>query len=155
MAEIDTSDHERVLVVCAGNHVCAIPCAIVEEIMRPLPTESLPGVAPYVRGLAVVRGKPIPVLDLGLLLGAADATDFTRFAVLRLHDRRVVIAVQGVPGLRLLGRSLLSLSRILDEANPALARVGVRDQNLLLVLEVARIVPDDLWEEIESKAVAS
>jgi purine-binding chemotaxis protein CheW len=156
MAATDTSGHEHVLVVCTGTRVCAIPLAIVEEIMRPLPTDLLPGVPRFLRGLAVIRGAPVPVVDLGCLLGIADDPLINRFVVLRLNDRRVAIAVEAVPGLRALGCSLLSLSRLLEEANPSfVAGVSVSDQNLLFVLEVARIIPDGLWQELESRAVAS
>ena len=153
---MDTSGHEHVLVVCSGSRVCAVPLAIVEEIMRPLPTDPLPGVPPFLRGLALIRGTPVPVLDLGILLGATDEPPTRRFVVLRLNDRRVAIAVETVPGLRALDCSLLNLSRILDEINPALvAGVSVNDHGLLFVLEAARIVPDGLWQQLERQAVAS
>jgi purine-binding chemotaxis protein CheW len=156
MAAMDTSDHEHVLVVCTGARVCAIPLAIVEEIMRPLATDALPGVPPFLRGLAVIRGAPVPVLDLGRLLGTADAPLINRFVLLRLNGRRAAVAVEAVPGLRALGCSLLSLSRMLEEANPALvAGVSVSDRHLLFVLEVARIIPDGLWQELESRGMAS
>ena len=108
------------------------------------------------RGLALIRGNPVPVLDLGRLLGESADSRASRFVLLKLNGRRVAIAVEEVPGLRSLGRSLLSLSRILDEANPAsVAGVSVSDQNLLFVLEVARIIPDELWRNLDQRAVAS
>jgi purine-binding chemotaxis protein CheW len=153
---MDTSNHEHVLVVRTADRVCALPLAIVDEIMRPLPTDPLPDVPRFVRGLAVIRGNPVPVLDLGRLLGEPADSRASRFVLLSLNGRRVAMAVEEVPGLRSLGRSLLSLSRILDEANPAsVAGVSVSDQNLLFVLEVARIIPDDLWQNLEQRAVAS
>jgi purine-binding chemotaxis protein CheW len=153
---MDTGEHEDVLVVCASGHVCAIPLAIVDEIMRPLPTDPLPDVPPFLRGLAVIRGAPVPVLDLARLLGMAESPAAKRFAVLRLNDRRVALACEDVPGLRSVGSSLVSLSRLLDAARPDLvAGVGVDDQSLLFVLEVARIVPESLWRQIESRAVTA
>lgn len=154
---MDVSSRKQVLVVQTGARFCALPLEIVEEIMRPLPTESIPDMPPFLKGLAIVRGAPLPILDLAKLLGSTDCVPINRFVVVRLDSRRLAVAVESVPGLRELGCALLlSLARILDEADsPLIGAVGVSDQNLLFVLEAGRMVPDGLWQELESKMVVS
>ena len=47
----------------------AIPIKSVIEILRPLPIESMPSAPAYVAGVMVVRGQPIPIIELGFLMG--------------------------------------------------------------------------------------
>ena len=51
----------------AGSHCFALPMPHVIEIMRMLPIKSLVGAPPQVRGLCIIRGTPVPVIDAGLL----------------------------------------------------------------------------------------
>jgi purine-binding chemotaxis protein CheW len=70
--------------LCRGSsRLCALPLDSVAETMRPLPIEVLPGCPPFVRGVAVIRGRPTPVADLGVLLGAADPPQPVRFVMLK------------------------------------------------------------------------
>ena len=61
------------LVFRADAHLAAIGLEHVTEVLRPLPVEPLAGVPPYVRGICVLRGRPVPVVDIGLLLGGGGA----------------------------------------------------------------------------------
>ena len=79
------------------------PIALVVEAMRPLPVEPFAGARGAVRGLSVVRGTAIPVVDLGLLLGGAPVDlSSGRFVTLRLGERRIALLVGGVLELRAL-----------------------------------------------------
>ena len=73
MAAHPTESSLPVLAMRAGDRVCAVPLAHVSEVMRPLPIEPLAGAPPFVPGLAIVRGKATPVVDLTAVLadGAA------------------------------------------------------------------------------------
>src|SRR5262245_22426163 len=53
-----------VVLVRARSWTCALRIEDAIEIMRPLPIQPLAGVPDFVRGLAIVRGKVLPVLDL-------------------------------------------------------------------------------------------
>src|SRR5579864_4751234 len=67
------------LFVRAGAHMCALALSNVAEIMRPLPIAPLAGAPEIVRGLSVIRGAPVPVVDLGRLLGSEAQSPSTRF----------------------------------------------------------------------------
>ena len=60
----------RALLVETGEYLCALPINRVRQVVRALPIHPLPGATPELLGLAEFAGEPIPVLDLGRLVGA-------------------------------------------------------------------------------------
>lgn len=134
---------------------CALPLAQVIETMRPLPIDPLPGAPSFVLGLAVIRGVPVPVLDAARLLGAPEGHT-TRFITIRTGDRQVAFAVDDVVGTRMIPDSdLQALPPLLREAcAKAVAAIGSLDAELLLVLNHARLVSEDLWAKLDASAAS-
>ncbi len=60
----------RALLVETGDYLCALPVNRIRQVVRALPVHPLPGASPELLGLAEFTGEPIPVLDLGRLVGA-------------------------------------------------------------------------------------
>jgi purine-binding chemotaxis protein CheW len=120
--------------------------------MRPLPIEALPSAPSFVLGLAMVRGTPTPVLDVGSLVGCAEPRATTRFVTLHLGDRSVALAVEAVLGVRTLdGGTLVELPPLLGASSEELAlALGRLDDRLLLVLRTAKLVPEEVWQAIPS-----
>ena len=136
--------------------LCAIPVEHVEETMRPLPVESIAGVPVFVRGLAVVRGVPTPVVDAASLLSGV-ASHPTRFVTVRTGTRRVVLAVDAVVGIIEIPPDAVDVLPPLFQSNglDAISAIGVLDADLLLVLRSTRLVPDDVWATIQSGGTAA
>jgi len=118
----------------------------VREVMRPLAVQPLAGAPTAVRGMAVVRGESVPVVDLGALLHGALARTKTHSRWVRLDfgTRRIVLAVDAVLDVRTLSAEALhDAPPLLGEIGDALAlRVGTRDRALLLLLGQSHVVPD-------------
>ena len=87
------------LLVRAGPRICALSLADVVETMRPGPIEPLAGAPEVVRGLAVIRGAPVPVVDLASLLGDGEHSVPTRFVTVRTGERNVALLVDEVMGI--------------------------------------------------------
>ncbi len=140
----------------ARARLCAFPLEHLEETMRPLPVEPLSGAPRFVLGLSVIRGAPAPVIDAGALVGEAAPPAPARFVTLKAGTRRVALAVETVIGIRELGpASLHDLPPLLREAGAGVvATIGSLDGELLLVLDRARLVPQSVWETLESGEVA-
>jgi purine-binding chemotaxis protein CheW len=141
------------LVCRVRTRVCALPLANVIETLRPLPIEPLSGAPLFVCGVSIIRGEPLPVVDGGLLLGAGQARA-TRLVTLRVGARAVALAVDAVLGVRSFERSALhALPPLLREAGEdTVAALGNLDQELLLVLESGRLVPEQIFERIAQQA---
>lgn len=132
----------------AGGIAVALPLSRVAETMRPLPVRAIPGAPEFVAGVARIRGRPVPVVDLGLLLGRTnEATG--RLVTVRADNHTVAVAVESIDGVRpfaglepeRLPPLLTGVARGLVEAIAAL------DSEFLALLDASRLVPPDAGKE--------
>lgn len=132
------------LLVRTGGRLCGLPVAAVAETMRPLPVTPIAGTPAFVRGISIVRGEPMPVVDLAVLLGGdAEAAEVTRFVAVRAGARRAALAVASVVGVAHLDPAAArTMPLVRDACGGALESLRARDEDLLVVLGSARVVPD-------------
>jgi purine-binding chemotaxis protein CheW len=130
------------LVLRARSTVVAIALPDVVEVTPVLPIEAALGGAegPGLLGVTLLRGAPVPVVDLGALLGSAEPPAPRRFVSLRAGERAVAIAVEEVLGVRRLEASQ-ELPPLLRNEHTPLAGLLLADRRLAVVLEAARVVP--------------
>lgn len=142
---------EAHLLCRAGAIVCAFPLPGVVETMRPLPIEPLSSLPPFVLGAAIIRGTPVPVLDMGKLLGVSEYFP-GRFVTVDVGGRIAALAVGAVLGVRALSdASLAELPPLLrDMGAELITSVSVLDASLLLLLETSRMVPEAVWMALEA-----
>ncbi len=111
--------------------------------MRPLPSETLADAPLFLRGVAVIRGHPVPVIDLARLLGQAKSIP-TRFITVRTGGRILALAVGEVLGLKrdeeTASRALIPLMR--EAARDSIAAIGSLDSEALLFLTTLRLLPE-------------
>lgn len=137
----------RVLVCRVQSRLCGLPLDAVEETLRPQPLKPLASPVVHVLGLARIRGDWVAVVDLagllGLPSGPADLQP-RRYVIVRAGERRAALAVTDVLGLQTLPaegvRSLPPLLR--DREHAAVAALAERDDDLIAVLDQARLLPD-------------
>lgn len=145
----------RVLVCRIRNVLAALRISDVVETFRPLPVEPLGDTPAFVAGLAIVRGAPTPVVDVGALLGVGGVPEWTRFVTVRTRHAEVALAVEAVIGVSDVAdaafRELPSLAQCADAQR--VAAVAARDQSLLFVLEAACVIPDSLWEQLDAAQI--
>jgi purine-binding chemotaxis protein CheW len=147
-------DERGLTLLCrVDRRLCALPLALVVETMRPQPLERVAGAPDFVLGVAVIRGEPVPVVDAAALVGAESSRP-ARLVTLRVRGRKVALAVDEVVGIRPMApgsqRDLPPLLR--DARADVVSSIGARDAELLLVLESARMVPDEVWTAIATQA---
>jgi purine-binding chemotaxis protein CheW len=144
-------------VVCrVGSRFCALPVADVSETMLILPIEPIAGAPPFVLGLSILRGSPVPVVDAHALLGGAHRESAPAKLVAVKLDRRIVaLAVDAVVGVRALPSAAMDeLPRLLrDVAAEIVEVVSTLDAELMLVLKAARVVPPAIWSAIDRGSV--
>lgn len=158
MVEAGGQSGTLALLVCrVGTRLCGIPLEHVLETMRPLSTEPLANLPDFVDGLALIRGRPTPVLATDRLLGAELAPRTPgRYVTIRLGERAVALAVDGVLGIRSIEQGRLAeLPPLLrGSGHDALAELGTLDRQLLLVLEHSRLLPEPVWQALDTEARA-
>jgi purine-binding chemotaxis protein CheW len=137
-----------VLLFRAASRHCAFPVERVIETMRPLPYQTAAHGPDCILGVALVRGTPLPVVDLGRLLDGnrLGQPGSARWISVRAGARVVVVAVEAVLGVTTVTPAALgSLPPLLrDSAAAGVRAVGELDGELLTVLETGRLVPEDV-----------
>ncbi|HEX3774042.1 MAG TPA: chemotaxis protein CheW [Polyangiaceae bacterium] len=148
----DTEKRKQQVLLCeVGSLLCGFALESVIETMRALPIEQVAAVPSFVSGLSIVRGQPVPVVDLPALLGVPREVRRARFVLVKAGDRRVALAVSNVLGTRSLPlRSLPELPPLLGSATAEFVNaIASLDAQLFLTLESGRLVPNSVWAELD------
>jgi purine-binding chemotaxis protein CheW len=116
--------------------LCALPIELVEETMRRLRIEPA-GTTAMVLGVAIIRGRPTPVVDTAKLVGTT-SRGAARWVTLRVGDRRVALAVDEVLDVRALPDGELP-PLVAGDVARALATL---DRELVIVLDAARVIAE-------------
>jgi purine-binding chemotaxis protein CheW len=150
-ADGSTQDgHDNWLLCRAGSFVFALPLTNVVEIMRILRIEPIADAPGFVRGLAIVRGVPTPVVDIAHLFGGSPAPS-QRLVTAKAGTRVVALAVDSVLGVRSMDAAggTEALPPLLGEAaGDMVSAIGRLDADLLLFLNTAGIVPEALLDSL-------
>lgn len=138
-----------------GARLCALRLENVVETMRPLPVESIAGAPRFVQGLALIRGVPVPVVDIALLFNECDSAP-QRWVTIDAGGRIVALAVDHVVGVRAIGTGAgTDLPPLLrDAAEDVVTAMGTLDSELLLFLSAARLIPQELHDRISAEGRA-
>lgn len=145
------------LIVRVGTRVCAIPVRHVDETMRPLCVEAVAGTPKFIRGVSVIRGAAVPVVDLQVLLESGEITaTFGRFVTVKVGERRLALGVDSVVGLTLLDpKHVGELPPLLRDVDADLIEaIGTQDTHLLVVLRATRIISDEVWAILAARTDA-
>jgi purine-binding chemotaxis protein CheW len=132
------------------GELCALPLDQVVETLRPLAVGSVPGMPDFVLGVSIIRGVPTPVVSGPRLLGAPDSGS-GRWVVVRAGRGTAAVGVDAVLGVRTLDPVVVGDVPPLLRESDLVARLGRLDQELLAVLETARLVPETAWDAIEAR----
>jgi purine-binding chemotaxis protein CheW len=146
------------LVTRVGGMACALPIEHVVETLRPLPVEPLGGrddeALALIDGVAMIRGAVVPVVDARKLLGVS-GEPATRFVVVRAGERRIALAVDAVLDVVPIEPDVVSeLPPLLCGARAdRIAAIGAHDAGLMVVLDAARVIPEDSWRALDRSRV--
>jgi purine-binding chemotaxis protein CheW len=141
------------LVCRSGSILLALPLDSVAETMRPLPIEPLAEQPCFVRGVSVVRGAPVPIVDVAALLGTGAEAPPRRVVTLNLGVRQVGLALDAVIGVRAISVERLKdvPPLLLEAAAEVVEGIAALDDQLLLALRGAFVVPPSVWSSIDAR----
>ena len=141
-----------VVLVRAGDLLCALPLATVIETLRCPPVRVIAGAPACVSGVALIRGATVAVVDLRILLeSGSPGVQQARLVMLRVGRRMVALAVDAVIGVREFDRAVLAeVPPMLRRAHfEILTAVGALDRELLLVLDGSRIITEEELDRLK------
>ncbi|HEY5849215.1 MAG TPA: chemotaxis protein CheW [Lysobacter sp.] len=97
---------QRWLRTNVGNDSYALELLRVQEVLRPAPIVAMRGAAPAVLGVMNLRGRVVPVFDLGVWLGTGrvHADERSRIVVVERNDELIGALVTAVEDVVTLGR---------------------------------------------------
>lgn len=138
------------LIVRAAGWTCALPLREVHETLRELASVPCAGAPSWVRGATVIRGTPVPVVDLAAFLGGESSRDAGRFVTVRSGAGEVALRVDSVLGVRVLGDELRAHATPLLDANGShhAETLATLDGQLLAFLELTQLVPQELYQRL-------
>ncbi len=128
-----------------GTQAYALELLKVQEVVLPVPLLPLRGTAPAMLGIMNLRGQVVPVMDLGIHLGAATAEDDaqTRIVVLEENGETLGLRVSAVEDVASLTDSQIEppdTARICQISNELFRGVARISQRPMILLDATRLL---------------
>ena len=124
----------------------ALPATEVLQMESYAGATPVPGAAPWIAGLVQVRGRVIPVIDLGARFGGAAAaiTADSRVVVVERGGRTVGLLVDLAREVRPLGDAAIAPPpEALREGGGFVRAIARDDQRLLMMLDLDRVLGEE------------
>lgn len=126
----------------------------VQEVLRYTEVAGVPGSPPYVLGIINLRGRVVTVIDTRhrFDLPAEEVTDQSRIVVIEADQHVVGVLVDSVAEVVYLRLSEIETAPNIGSDDSAKFIQGVCHKNgeLLILIELEKMLSDEEWTEIES-----
>ncbi len=121
--------------VCVGDDSYAFELLRVQEVVRVAPVVAMRGAAHAVLGVMNLRGRIVPVFDLGLWLdvGAVRAEEQSRVVVVERDDELIGVLVTRVDDVVSLERGARGAAAARHRSGPTLGVARVTDAPTVLL----------------------
>lgn len=143
----------QVVIFALGDDRFAVDVGQVREVLRTPPLTRLPGAPEYVRGVANLRGEVVPVVDLRVKLGEPEGDhEDTRVVVCELEGEVIGIEVDEVQEVATLDPEQIHPAprRWVEQSQQAVTGIARLDEELILVVDLARLLKTDLEISLEA-----
>lgn len=136
------------------NETYGINVMQVQEVLRYTEIAPVPGAPAYVLGIINLRGNVVTVIDTRQRfgLGSAPVTDNTRVVIIEADRQVVGILVDSVAEVVYLRQSEIETAPNVGNDESAKFIQGVCNKNgeLLILVELERMMSEEEWSELES-----
>lgn len=126
----------------------------VQEVLRYTEIAPVPGAPPYVVGIINLRGNVVSVIDTRsrFALPSEEVTDNTRIVIIEADTHVIGILVDSVAEVVYLRQSEIETAPSIGSEESAKFIQGVSHKNdeLLILIELDKLLTDDEWAEIEA-----
>lgn len=136
------------------NEKYGIKVMQVQEVLRMTEIAPVPGAPHYVLGIINLRGSVVTVIDTRRRFGLpdTDADDETRIVIVEADNNVVGILVDSVAEVVDLQMSEIETAPNVgnDESSKYIQGVSSRDDELLILVDVNKLLSDEEWQEVAS-----
>jgi len=126
----------------------------VQEVLRMTEIAPVPGAPSYVLGIINLRGNVVTVMDTRsrFALPPHEADDSTRIVIIEAEDQVVGIMVDSVAEVVYLKQSEIEVAPNVgnEESSRYIQGVANRDDGLLILVDLDKLLTDDEWKEFNS-----
>ncbi|WP_448213075.1 chemotaxis protein CheW [Colwellia sp. MEBiC06753] len=125
----------------------------VQEVLRYTEIAPVPGAPDYVLGIINLRGNVVTVIDTRARFGleGAEITDNTRIVIIEAEKQVIGILVDSVAEVVYLRSSEIDVAPNVgnDESARFIQGVSNRDGELLILVDLNKLLSDDEWDELK------
>jgi purine-binding chemotaxis protein CheW len=136
------------------NEKYGIKVMQVQEVLRMTEIAPVPGAPDYVLGIINLRGNVVTVMDTRKRFGLMEAEpdDATRIVIIEAENQVVGILVDSVAEVVDLQASEIETAPNVgnDESSKYIQGVCSRDNELLILVDVNKLLTDEEWQEVAS-----
>jgi len=124
----------------------------VQEVLRVSEIAPVPGAPVYVLGIINLRGNVVTVIDTRTRFGLSttELTDSSRVVIIESDKQVVGILVDSVAEVVQLRSSEVDSAPNVgnDESSRYIQGVATKDENLLIVVDLNKLLTDEEWAEV-------
>jgi len=135
-----------------GNETYGLNVMQVREVLRYSEISPVPGAPSYVIGIINLRGNVVTVIDTRERFGlqTTELTDDTRIVILESDNQVVGILVDSVAEVVYLKASEIETAPNVgnDESSRYIQGVCHKNDELLILIEIAKLLTEREWQEI-------
>lgn len=137
-----------------GEETYGINVMQVQEVLRYTEIAPVPGAPDYVLGIINLRGNVVTVIDTRARFGlsSSETTDNTRIVIIESDEQVVGILVDSVAEVVYLRSSEIDSAPNVgtEESAKFIQGVSNRDGELLILVDLNKLLSDEEWDEISS-----
>lgn len=131
-----------------------VPVEQVKEVLRYTEITPVPGAPDYVLGIINLRGNVVTVLDTRkrFALQNFEITDATRIVIIEVDNQVIGILVDSVSEVMRLNSEEIETAPNVgnDESSRYIQGVASRNGNLLILVDINKLLTDEEWQEMAS-----
>ncbi|MEP7703012.1 chemotaxis protein CheW [Paraglaciecola sp. 25GB23A] len=135
-----------------GEETYGINVMQVQEVLRYTEIAPVPGAPEYVLGIINLRGNVVTVIDTRSRFGlpSSEVSDNSRIVIIESDDQVVGIMVDSVAEVVYLRSSEIDSAPNVgtEESAKFIQGVSNRDGQLLILVDLNKLLSDDEWDEI-------
>jgi len=137
-----------------GEETYGINVMQVQEVLRYTEIAPVPGAPDYVLGIINLRGNVVTVIDTRARFGldSTEITDNTRIVIIESDEQVVGILVDSVAEVVYLRSSEIDSAPNVgtEESAKFIQGVSNRDGELLILVDLNKLLSDEEWDEISN-----